>query len=189
MSLWPLLRYIRYTIHWQVVFFLCLWLFVAIRRWFVWLITCTVPSLWFRFFSLQQCQNWRFSWSLLDWLSWLCLIEWLHCFFPLRPSKARSNEDDEAFTGDLLSYEDLFAWAQEKCNPLVRHRTTHLNHRIRLPITVTAYNLLFQLYFLPRSPHSISPLVRSCNNYVFLWDSKLLILEALKLQFKMFGKG
>jgi hypothetical protein len=42
-------------------------------------------------------------------------------FVLYRPSKSRSSDDDEAYTGDLLSYDDLFAWAQEKCNPLVRY--------------------------------------------------------------------
>jgi len=40
-----------------------------------------------------------------------------------RPSKARSNDDDEAFTGNLLDYDGFFAWASEKCNPLVREIT------------------------------------------------------------------
>eukprot|EP00092_Neocalanus_flemingeri_P038884 GFUD01042332.1.p1 GENE.GFUD01042332.1~~GFUD01042332.1.p1 ORF type:complete len:430 (-),score=105.15 GFUD01042332.1:287-1576(-) len=40
-----------------------------------------------------------------------------------RPSKSRSNDDDEAFTGNLLNYDEFFAWAQEKCNPMVREIT------------------------------------------------------------------
>jgi len=40
-----------------------------------------------------------------------------------RPSKSRSNDEDEAFTGNLLNYDDFLAWAQEKCNPMVREIT------------------------------------------------------------------
>jgi len=40
-----------------------------------------------------------------------------------RPSKSRSNDDDEAYTGTLLNYDDFFAWASEKCNPMVREIT------------------------------------------------------------------
>jgi len=40
-----------------------------------------------------------------------------------RPNKARSNEDDETFTGDLKNYDDLNAWASDKCTPLVREIT------------------------------------------------------------------
>jgi len=40
-----------------------------------------------------------------------------------RPSKARSNDEDEAFTGNLLDYDAFFSWASEKCNPLVREIT------------------------------------------------------------------
>merc|ERR1712045_253649 len=37
-----------------------------------------------------------------------------------RPNKARSNEDDETFTGNLKSYDELNAWTVDKCSPLVR---------------------------------------------------------------------
>ena len=40
-----------------------------------------------------------------------------------RPTKARTNDEDEAFTGNLLNYEDLHAFASEKCNPLVKEIT------------------------------------------------------------------
>jgi len=40
-----------------------------------------------------------------------------------RPSKARSNDDDEAYVGNLQVFEDLVAWAQDRCNPLVREIT------------------------------------------------------------------
>jgi len=40
-----------------------------------------------------------------------------------RPNKARSNEDDETFTGNLKSYDELSAWAADKCTPLVREIT------------------------------------------------------------------
>jgi len=40
-----------------------------------------------------------------------------------RPSKARSNEEDEAFLGNLRNSDEFSAWAQEKCNPLVREIT------------------------------------------------------------------
>jgi len=40
-----------------------------------------------------------------------------------RPNKARSNEDDETFTGNLKSYDELNAWAVDKCSPLVREIT------------------------------------------------------------------
>lgn len=40
-----------------------------------------------------------------------------------RPNKARSNEDDETFTGDLTSYDAFSVWASDKCTPLVREIT------------------------------------------------------------------
>lgn len=40
-----------------------------------------------------------------------------------RPSKARSIEDDETFTGDLKSYDELSIWITDKCVPLVREIT------------------------------------------------------------------
>jgi hypothetical protein len=40
-----------------------------------------------------------------------------------RPAKARSNEDDESFTGDLKSYDELSIWSTDKCVPLVREIT------------------------------------------------------------------
>jgi len=46
-----------------------------------------------------------------------------HDIVAFRPSKSRSNEDDEAFTGNLRNAEELQAWISEKCNPLVREIT------------------------------------------------------------------
>lgn len=40
-----------------------------------------------------------------------------------RPNKARTNDDDETFTGNLLSYDELNIWASDKCTPLVREIT------------------------------------------------------------------
>jgi len=40
-----------------------------------------------------------------------------------RPNKARSNEDDDAFTGNLQVYDELSVWVQDKCSPLVREIT------------------------------------------------------------------
>jgi len=40
-----------------------------------------------------------------------------------RPAKARTNDEDEAYTGDLRDYEAFHSWASEKCNPLVREIT------------------------------------------------------------------
>merc|ERR1712141_875052 len=40
-----------------------------------------------------------------------------------RPNKARSNEDDETFTGNLAAYDEINAWAASKCTPLVREIT------------------------------------------------------------------
>lgn len=40
-----------------------------------------------------------------------------------RPNKARSNEDDETFKGDLKSFDELSIWASDKCTPLVREIT------------------------------------------------------------------
>lgn len=40
-----------------------------------------------------------------------------------RPNKARSNEDDETFTGNLRSHDELSTWAADKCTPLVREIT------------------------------------------------------------------
>lgn len=40
-----------------------------------------------------------------------------------RPNKARSNEDDETFTGNLMSHDELSIWAADKCTPLVREIT------------------------------------------------------------------
>jgi endoplasmic reticulum resident protein 44 len=40
-----------------------------------------------------------------------------------RPPKARSNDDDEAYTGDLRNYDSFVAWVQQKCNPVVREIT------------------------------------------------------------------
>jgi len=46
-----------------------------------------------------------------------------HDIVAYRPSKARSNEDDEAFTGNLINVQEFESWVQEKCNPLVREIT------------------------------------------------------------------
>lgn len=40
-----------------------------------------------------------------------------------RPDKARSNEEDETFTGNLNIYDEFNIWASEKCVPLVREIT------------------------------------------------------------------
>ena len=40
-----------------------------------------------------------------------------------RPDKARSNEQDETFQGNLNVYDELNAWVTEKCVPLVREIT------------------------------------------------------------------
>merc|ERR1712062_828031 len=40
-----------------------------------------------------------------------------------RPNKARSNEDDETFTGNYNNYDELNIWASDKCTPLVREIT------------------------------------------------------------------
>jgi len=40
-----------------------------------------------------------------------------------RPNKARSNEDDETFTGNLKSMDEVSVWASDKCTPLVREIT------------------------------------------------------------------
>ncbi|XP_066997869.2 endoplasmic reticulum resident protein 44 [Anabrus simplex] len=40
-----------------------------------------------------------------------------------RPDKARSNEQDETFLGNLSVYDELNVWASEKCVPLVREIT------------------------------------------------------------------
>lgn len=40
-----------------------------------------------------------------------------------RPNKARSNEDDETYTGNYRSYDELNIWASDKCTPLVREIT------------------------------------------------------------------
>ena len=40
-----------------------------------------------------------------------------------RADKARSNEQDETFTGNLNVYDELNAWVTEKCVPLVREIT------------------------------------------------------------------
>lgn len=40
-----------------------------------------------------------------------------------RPDKARSNEQDETFTGNLSIYDEVNIWVAEKCVPLVREIT------------------------------------------------------------------
>jgi endoplasmic reticulum resident protein 44 len=40
-----------------------------------------------------------------------------------RADKARSNEQDETFTGNLNVYDELNTWVNEKCVPLVREIT------------------------------------------------------------------
>ena len=40
-----------------------------------------------------------------------------------RPNKARSNDDDETFTGKLNSYDEFSVWSAQKCTPLVREIT------------------------------------------------------------------
>merc|ERR1712173_383237 len=46
-----------------------------------------------------------------------------HDIVAYRPAKARTNDEDEAYTGELRNAETFLAWAQEKCNPLVREIT------------------------------------------------------------------
>jgi len=46
-----------------------------------------------------------------------------HDIVAFRTNKARSNEDDEAFTGNLDVYDELSAWTVDKCSPLVREIT------------------------------------------------------------------
>ena len=40
-----------------------------------------------------------------------------------RADKARSNEQDETFQGNLNVYDELYKWVTEKCVPLVREIT------------------------------------------------------------------
>jgi len=40
-----------------------------------------------------------------------------------RPPKATSSEDDESYRGSLYSYDELHAWAVDKCTPMVREIT------------------------------------------------------------------
>lgn len=40
-----------------------------------------------------------------------------------RPDKARSNENDETYTGSLTNYDEMNIWLSEKCVPLVREIT------------------------------------------------------------------
>jgi endoplasmic reticulum resident protein 44 len=46
-----------------------------------------------------------------------------HDIVAFRPAKERSNDEDEAYTGELRNYDTFLAWVQEKCNPLVREIT------------------------------------------------------------------
>jgi len=46
-----------------------------------------------------------------------------HDIVAFRPAKERSNDDDEAFTGDLRNHDSFKEWVQEKCNPVVREIT------------------------------------------------------------------
>jgi len=46
-----------------------------------------------------------------------------HDIVAYRPAKARTNDEDEAYTGELRNADTFLAWAQEKCNPLVREIT------------------------------------------------------------------
>jgi len=46
-----------------------------------------------------------------------------HDIVAFRPAKARTNDEDEAFTGELRNYDTFLAWVQEKCNPVVREIT------------------------------------------------------------------
>jgi len=46
-----------------------------------------------------------------------------HDIVAFRPAKERSNDEDEAFTGELSNYESFLSWVQEKCNPAVREIT------------------------------------------------------------------
>jgi hypothetical protein len=40
-----------------------------------------------------------------------------------RPNKARSNEDDETFTGNMKAFDELSVFAMDKCTPMVREIT------------------------------------------------------------------
>lgn len=40
-----------------------------------------------------------------------------------RPDKARSNEEDETYTGNLKNFDEMHIWIAEKCVPLVREIT------------------------------------------------------------------
>ena len=46
-----------------------------------------------------------------------------HDIVAFRPAKARTNDEDEAFTGNILNYEEVHEFASEKCNPLVKEIT------------------------------------------------------------------
>ena len=60
-----------------------------------------------------------------------------------RPSKARSNDADESFTGDLKSYDEFSIWATDKCVPLVREITFENAEELTeegLPFLILFYN-------------------------------------------------
>lgn len=67
-----------------------------------------------------------------------------------RPSKARSNDKDETFMGDLQSYDEFSIWVTDKCVPLVREITFENAEELTeegLPFLILFYN--------PDDTHSI----------------------------------
>ena len=60
-----------------------------------------------------------------------------------RPAKARSNDVDESFTGDLKSYDEFSIWTTDKCVPLVREITFENAEELTeegLPFLILFYN-------------------------------------------------
>ncbi|KAI9565825.1 hypothetical protein GHT06_009620 [Daphnia sinensis] len=60
-----------------------------------------------------------------------------------RPAKARSNDIDESFTGDLKSYDEFSIWTTDKCVPLVREITFENAEELTeegLPFLILFYN-------------------------------------------------
>ncbi|XP_046642938.1 endoplasmic reticulum resident protein 44-like [Daphnia pulicaria] len=60
-----------------------------------------------------------------------------------RPAKARSNDMDESFTGDLKSYDEFSIWTTDKCVPLVREITFENAEELTeegLPFLILFYN-------------------------------------------------
>ena len=60
-----------------------------------------------------------------------------------RPAKARSNEPEDSFSGDLKSYDELSIWATSLCVPLVREITFENAEELTeegLPFLILFYN-------------------------------------------------